>query len=173
MRKFIVKNLIEQLATKKPVPYRPFPGKIPTRLFIKISVYGASIGRNRTRFSYHGKFNSSVLLKMYNTWQKMVKTEMVSCFIMEYHQGGIVLAGDFQTASVYPYHSLAHFRSPHYGVGTSQWSIARPVEEMVINVAGRKVFIPKADFPADEVERRRYRGQVRSAIYRREIGKGA
>lgn len=96
MRNFSVQD-INSMARKKTANfhYQPFPGKIPIRIMIRISV-ASPHGGQTSRFCYNGRWTFSAIRrakKIYNS----LDPENRSSWIIEYCQNGILYSGTLES----------------------------------------------------------------------------
>jgi len=129
-----------------PRPYKPFPGKIPTRLNVRLRIYNPATDKWRVRFWYSGKFSTSVIVhtkKLYEVGRQLGNE--LSLWMQEYHQNGMIMTYNGGTTTLYHYHNLAHVDSLH-PVGTRQWLTVQPIfaEEVPFKFGNFSMMVPKA-----------------------------
>lgn len=162
MKRYTKELIMKMVKTAGGVPklYKPFPGRIPTRLFIQIKAYNEKKNSYYTIFKYSGKFCSDVLLQAAKIKEEGAKTLIIQDSIVEYHCNGILFYCTGGISRFYPYHNLVHLDSP-YPVGRDQWAVPgfKPYREKAINCWSFRMFVRVGKIVTTSELRRIYRAR--------------
>lgn len=99
-----------------PFVYRPFPGKYPVRLRVRIAIRDDAARPDKwfTRFEYNGHWSYPILRKALRIWNALQACQAknpnlyVNCFVTEYCQTGVLYTGDLFYGVYSQGHSMAH-----------------------------------------------------------------
>jgi len=148
MQKWTKKKLDGMLAIRGDITptYKPFPGRVPSRLRINIYGYDQKRDKRFCIFRYHGKFSSAILEKASKiAWARVGEIGLLT-EVIEYHQNGPLMTGTFtDVMNFFQHHNLAHYDSPA-PVPQRMWRVAhwRPVKEVAVRCGGFSVYVPPA-----------------------------
>lgn len=103
--------------------YRPFPGRHPVRLFIRLSIRRedphTGVVRTRVRWSYDGHWNAGMLRTAERLQQKLIREcassggiQSVSTLVYEYCQTAILYQGGLDFGTYSSLHGMAFLNSP-------------------------------------------------------------
>jgi hypothetical protein len=106
--------------------YTPFPGKIPTRLWIKITLGSRHSGWRKIRWEYHGKFCLKAIkeaqryLRKHDNKNDPKYAHVVSVY--EYHRTGVIYMGDLEKGTAFYGYNHAHFDGNQIPRSGNRWS---------------------------------------------------
>lgn len=99
-----------------PFVYKPFPGKYPVRLRVRIVIRDEAARPDKwfVRFNYNGSWSYPILRKALRVWNKLVACQaqnpnlLLDGLVTEYCQTGVLYTGNLFFGAYSQGHSMAH-----------------------------------------------------------------
>lgn len=140
-------------SNERRVSYRPFGGKIPTRLSIKILLQNYATGRNTVRWSYDGKYSWSAIQAARRIRRKLKAAiplddghHNIFARVYEYHKGGLLYYGSLLEGTAFYGYDQAHYQGENAPIIQIRMAMPLPTEE---EITCEGVYFPYTTFTKD------------------------
>lgn len=132
--------------------YKPFPGKIPSRIYVHIWVSSELTLRKRTVYFYNGKWSYAALRSAERALRKLQRSlsndpnSYANVSVYEYSQTCLLYTGNLSDGIFYAAHSLAHFESPCKGRRNRTSALFVVNREVPLQLGKKSVLVSKTSW---------------------------